>query len=138
MVKESDYTIVNRFGAEYRGVVQYYLLAHDVHRLHRLRWIMETSMIKTLQAPLLGVEDGGPLQGQDPHSVRSADLLRGTDRARREQPAGRTVRRCSPQAAKESGPVGPYFPCPRLSDEGAGQATPSGRMRAVSAGGCGR
>uniref|UniRef100_A0AAU2UXA5 Reverse transcriptase domain-containing protein n=1 Tax=Streptomyces sp. NBC_00003 TaxID=2903608 RepID=A0AAU2UXA5_9ACTN len=48
MVKESDYTIVNRFGAEYRGVVQYYLLAHDVHRLHRLRWIMETSMLKTL------------------------------------------------------------------------------------------
>jgi group II intron reverse transcriptase/maturase len=50
MVAESDYTIVNRFAAEYRGVIQYYLLAHDVFRLHRLRWVMETSMLKTLAA----------------------------------------------------------------------------------------
>jgi hypothetical protein len=48
MIKESDRTIVGRFGAEYRGIVQYYLLAGDVHRLHRLRWVMETSMLKTL------------------------------------------------------------------------------------------
>jgi group II intron reverse transcriptase/maturase len=48
MINESDHTIVNRFGAEYRGIVQYYLLAGDVHRLHRLRWVMETSMLKTL------------------------------------------------------------------------------------------
>jgi len=48
MIKESDHTIVGRFGAEYRGIVQYYLLAGDVHRLHRLRWVMETSMLKTL------------------------------------------------------------------------------------------
>jgi hypothetical protein len=40
--------IVGRFGAEYRGLVQYYLLAGDVQRLHRLRWVMETSMLKTL------------------------------------------------------------------------------------------
>src|SRR6266545_7511480 len=43
-----DYTIVATFGAIYRGIVQYYLLAGDVHRLHRLRWVMETSMLKTL------------------------------------------------------------------------------------------
>jgi hypothetical protein len=43
-----DYTIVSTYGATYRGVVQYYLLAGDVHRLHRLRWAMETSMLKTL------------------------------------------------------------------------------------------
>ena len=48
MVSESDYNIVGRFGAEYRGLVQYYLLAGDVFRLHRLRWVMETSMLKTL------------------------------------------------------------------------------------------
>jgi len=48
MVNESDYNIVARFGAEYRGIVQYYLLAGDVFRLHRLRWVMETSMLKTL------------------------------------------------------------------------------------------
>ncbi|MFC0101002.1 group II intron reverse transcriptase/maturase [Micromonospora marina] len=44
----SDYTIVATFGAIYRGIVQYYLLAGDVFRLHRLRWVMETSMLKTL------------------------------------------------------------------------------------------
>ena len=48
MVNETDYSIVGRFGAEYRGFVQYYLLAGDVFRLHRLRWAMETSMLKTL------------------------------------------------------------------------------------------
>ena len=37
-----------QIGAEYRGIVQYYLLAGDVFRLHRLRWVMETSMLKTL------------------------------------------------------------------------------------------
>jgi group II intron reverse transcriptase/maturase len=48
MVNEADYSIVDRFGAEYRGFVQYYLLACDVQRLHRLCWVMETSMLKTL------------------------------------------------------------------------------------------
>jgi retron-type reverse transcriptase len=48
MISEPDYNIVARYGAEYRGIVQYYLLAGDVSRLHRLRWIMETSMLKTL------------------------------------------------------------------------------------------
>jgi group II intron reverse transcriptase/maturase len=50
MINEADYNIVGRFGAEYRGIVQYYLLAGDVQRLHRLRWVMETSMLKTLAA----------------------------------------------------------------------------------------
>src|SRR5262249_43795476 len=48
MVNETHYHIVGRFGAEYRGIVQYYLLAGDVYRLDRLHWVMETSMLKTL------------------------------------------------------------------------------------------
>lgn len=48
LVNTDDHTIVATFGAEYRGVVQYYLLAGDVHRLSRLRWVMESSMLKTL------------------------------------------------------------------------------------------
>jgi group II intron reverse transcriptase/maturase len=43
-----DHSIVATFGAIYRGIVQYYLLAGDVYRLHRLQWVMETSMLKTL------------------------------------------------------------------------------------------
>ena len=46
-----DYDIVRIYGAEYRGVVSYYLLAGDVWRLRALRWNAETSMLKTLGAP---------------------------------------------------------------------------------------
>ena len=45
-----DYNIVAAYGAQYRGIVQYYLHAGDVHRLDRLRWVMETSLLKTLAA----------------------------------------------------------------------------------------
>jgi group II intron reverse transcriptase/maturase len=43
-----DHAIVSTYGAEYRGIVQYYLLAGDVWRLNRLEWVMKTSMLKTL------------------------------------------------------------------------------------------
>jgi group II intron reverse transcriptase/maturase len=48
LLSYDDYTIVNSYGSQYRGVVQYYLLAGDVWRFDRLRWVMETSMLKTL------------------------------------------------------------------------------------------
>lgn len=48
LVNLDDHTIVRIYGAEYRGFVQYYMLAHDVWRLSRLRWVAETSMLKTL------------------------------------------------------------------------------------------
>jgi len=43
-----DYHIVRVHGAEYRGVVNYYLLAKDAWRLRTLRWHAEVSMLKTL------------------------------------------------------------------------------------------
>jgi group II intron reverse transcriptase/maturase len=45
-----DYDIVRIYGAEYRGVVNYYLLAQDVSRLGTLCWNALTSMLKTLAA----------------------------------------------------------------------------------------
>jgi group II intron reverse transcriptase/maturase len=45
-----DYDIVQTFGAEYRGIVGYYLLASDVWRLGNLHWHALTSMLKTLAA----------------------------------------------------------------------------------------
>ncbi len=48
LVNLSDSLIISAYGAEYRGLVQYYLLAGDVWRLNRLRWVMETSMLRTL------------------------------------------------------------------------------------------
>jgi hypothetical protein len=50
LVNVDDYTIVGIYGAEYRGIVQYYLLASDVYRFNRLNWVMETSLLKTLAA----------------------------------------------------------------------------------------
>ena len=38
------------YGAEYRGIVNYYLLAQNVGWLSALRWNAETSMLKTLAA----------------------------------------------------------------------------------------
>jgi group II intron reverse transcriptase/maturase len=48
LVHDEDYTIVAKYGSEYRGFVQYYLLAQDVHRLGHLHWVMEVSLLKTL------------------------------------------------------------------------------------------
>jgi len=48
LIRDDDFTIVAKYGSEYAGLVQYYLLAQDVFRLARLRWVMETSMLKTL------------------------------------------------------------------------------------------
>jgi len=45
-----DYDIVRIYGAEYRGVVNYYLLAQNVSYLRKLCWNAETSMLKTLAA----------------------------------------------------------------------------------------
>jgi group II intron reverse transcriptase/maturase len=48
LVNLDDHHIINTYGAEYRGFVQYYLLAGNVSRLYRLHWVAQTSMLKTL------------------------------------------------------------------------------------------
>jgi len=48
LIHDDDFSIVAQYGAEYRGVVQYYTMAHNLAALARLRWIMEISMLKTL------------------------------------------------------------------------------------------
>jgi len=45
---DSDFRIVARYQAEFRGVAEYYQLAYNRHRLGLLRWIMERSLTKTL------------------------------------------------------------------------------------------
>jgi hypothetical protein len=47
-VNRGAFEIVATYGAEYRGITQYYLLAADVYRLNRLEAVMKTSMLKTL------------------------------------------------------------------------------------------
>ncbi|MCA1673957.1 MAG: maturase, partial [Actinobacteria bacterium] len=48
LVNRGDFDIVSTYGAAYRGLVQYYLLAGDVYRLNRLHGVMRTSLLKTL------------------------------------------------------------------------------------------
>jgi len=46
----SDFAIVETYGQEYRGIVQYYAYALNRYWLHRLHWVMGTSLLKTLAA----------------------------------------------------------------------------------------
>ncbi|WP_030757396.1 reverse transcriptase/maturase family protein [Streptomyces sp. NRRL F-5135] len=48
LLHDEDFTIVAKYQSEFRGLVQYYLLAQDVFRFGKLQWVMETSMLKTL------------------------------------------------------------------------------------------
>ena len=48
LIHDEDYSIVDRYQSEYRGVVQYYLLAYNAFHLGRLRSVMEMSLARTL------------------------------------------------------------------------------------------
>jgi group II intron reverse transcriptase/maturase len=48
LLEDDDFTIIDRYQSEYRGVVQYYLLATNVSWFNKLRWVMQTSLLKTL------------------------------------------------------------------------------------------
>jgi Type II intron maturase len=48
LIEESDYAIVMSYQLEYRGITNYYRLAQDIAQFSRLKWVMETSLTKTL------------------------------------------------------------------------------------------
>jgi hypothetical protein len=45
---DDAFSIVAQYEAEFRGLADYYRLAYNLHRLHRLRWVMGQSLAKTL------------------------------------------------------------------------------------------
>jgi group II intron reverse transcriptase/maturase len=47
-VIDDAYSTVARYQGEYRGLVQYYKLAYNLHRLSQLKWVMASSLTKTL------------------------------------------------------------------------------------------
>lgn len=49
-ILNSDYDIIANFQSEYRGLVQYYTMAHNVHSLNEVDWVTSTSLLKTLAA----------------------------------------------------------------------------------------
>lgn len=48
LIHESDYSIILKYQQEYRGIVQYYLLAPNVYWFGRLQRVMKISLLKTL------------------------------------------------------------------------------------------
>src|SRR5450755_2018162 len=50
LLNESDYTIIATYQLEYRGMVNYYRLAYNLQTFRLLKWVMETSLTKTLAA----------------------------------------------------------------------------------------
>ena len=48
LLHDDDFTIVQTYQQEYRGLVQYYILAQNLSWFSKLYWYMETSLLKTL------------------------------------------------------------------------------------------
>ncbi len=48
LINDSDFSIIALYQAEYRGLLEYYRLAYNLHRLTTLEGIMEQSLTKTL------------------------------------------------------------------------------------------
>ena len=48
MLNNNDYDIVKDYQAEYRGVVNYYCMAHNIQKFSKVRWVSQTSLLKTL------------------------------------------------------------------------------------------
>src|SRR5258708_17182275 len=47
---KNNYTILKTYQDEYRGLVEYYLLANNVYWLHRVQWAAQQSLLHTLAA----------------------------------------------------------------------------------------
>lgn len=52
MTNDTVFTIITYYQGVYRGIVEYYRMAHNVYLLNKLKWIMEISLTKTLAAKL--------------------------------------------------------------------------------------
>lgn len=52
LLEESDFTIIATYQAEYRGIVEYYRLAYNLHSLNTLQWVMDQSLTMTLAGKL--------------------------------------------------------------------------------------
>ena len=52
LLTDTVFSTVARYQQEFRGIVNYYQLAFNVCKFNRLKWVMETSLTKTLAAKL--------------------------------------------------------------------------------------
>ena len=52
LLHDTPFSIVAQYQQVYRGIVEYYRLAYNLHQLNRLRWPMERSLVQTLAQKL--------------------------------------------------------------------------------------
>jgi hypothetical protein len=52
LLHDTAYSIVAHYQQEYRGLVEYYRLAYNLHELNRLKWLMDRSLAQTLATKL--------------------------------------------------------------------------------------
>lgn len=48
LFKDTAFSILAEYQSKYRGLVEYYQLAYNLHQFRRLKWLMEISLTKTL------------------------------------------------------------------------------------------
>lgn len=72
----SDYEIVTQYQSQLRGYVQYFALAQNCTNLHNLKYVMETSLLKTLarkhKVSLVKVKKRYVATRQTPYGLRKA------------------------------------------------------------------
>jgi group II intron reverse transcriptase/maturase len=130
-----DYDIVQVYGAEYRGIVNYYRLARDVWRLGKLRWNALTSMLKTLAAKHKSTVT--TMAACHKAKITTGDGPRTCFEARKKREGkpgpGSAIRRDTPQARQARGHNRPRpGPGPRPA-QGADLPAPQAVVRAMRA-----
>src|SRR5215471_8249123 len=48
LLHDTPFRIGAQYQQEYRGVVEYYRLAYNLHAFNRVKWVMERSLVQTL------------------------------------------------------------------------------------------
>ena len=135
---EDDHTIVSVYGAEYRGIVQYYLLAGNVARLYRLHWVMETSLLKTLadkhRSSVTKMARKHKAAIDTPRGPRKCVEARIEHNGRKPLVARLAVFRCGGRRTRSSPTASPS---PASPPQGTGHPAPGGPVRDLRARGRG-
>ena len=130
-----DHEIVSIYGAEYRGIIQYYLLAGDVWRLEpaALGHVDLDKQDTGRQTLLDGDGDGPHVPDHRRHTVRTSTVLPGQRPKNRQEAAGRTVRGCIPLRRQKKAILIDRLAIPGATRRKGREPTGSGRAAVSSA-----
>jgi group II intron reverse transcriptase/maturase len=95
LLNDDDFSIMAQYQSEYRGFIQYYLLAQNVFWLWKLHWVMRESLLKTLahkhHLSVWRDQSSAEIPGYNCHAIRT-DGVSGKDRTtRRQETSGSTI-----------------------------------------------